>query len=215
MGWGQSKESGATEEPQNEEKPIKRRVGEENVEQSERATQGSIGSTQSQTRDLHRPLAIVETSVDNETEKIGVPINFTTTLALPIRGSGETTTSHDKKQENSVPWSCLEIAPPPVQPVDINLRQPEATTTPPAIGTVSESHYEEQAVEVEEKKLLIVTDTLLLSGPSEVTAETFREDKETLKEDSLQGPRAQDNSSYVSKKPVHKKRHTRTRCHGE
>ena len=230
MGWGQSKESGATEESQSQklENPMKRSLR-VHIEQSERATQGSIGSA-SRTRDLQPPAsAVVETSVDYETAKMRVPtINtdtsephtITTNQSLPLSGQGEATDtaeSDDKKprgtQEDSE--SCLEIAQPPVQPVD-TVRPSEATATPPAIGTVSGRHCKEQTVvEAEEKKLSIVADT---SKSHSTATEASREDDKEHKgtsEDRQQGPRAQDESDYVSKKPVRKKRHKRTRRHGE
>ena len=218
MGWGQSKESGAIEESQSQklEKPMKRSLR-VHVEQSERATQGSS--------------AVVETSVDYETAKMRVPTvnidtsephTITTIQSLPLSRQGEATDtaeSDDKKlrgtQEDSE--SCLEIAQPPVQPVDI-VRPSEATATPPAIGTVSGRHCKEQTVvEAEEKKLSIVADTA--KSHSTATEASRKDDKEHkgTSEDSQQGPRAQDESDHVSKKPVpvRKKRHKRTRHHGE
>ena len=230
MGWGQSKESGATEESQSQklEKPMKRSLR-VHVEQSERATQGSIGSA-SRTRDLQPPAsAVVETSVDYETAKMRVPtINtdtsephtITTNQSLPLSGQGEATDtaeSDDKKprgtQEDSE--SCLEIAEPPVQPVDI-VRPSEATATPPAIGTVSGRHCKEQTVvEAEEKKLSIVADTA--KSHSTATEASRKDDKEHkgTSEDRQQGPRAQNESDHVSKMSVRKKRNKRTRRHGE
>ena len=230
MGWGQSKESGATEESQSQklEKPMKRSLR-VHIEQSERATQGSIGYT-SRTRDLQPPAsAIFETSVDYETQKMKIPTvnidtsephTITTIQSLPLSRQGEATDtaeSDDEKpkgtQEDSE--SCLEIAQPPVQPVDI-VKPSEATATPPTIGTVSGRHCEVQAVvEVEEKKLSIVADTSKsYSTSTEASREDDKEHKGTS-EDRQQGPRAQDESDQVSKKPVRKKRHKRTRRHGE
>ena len=230
MGWGQSKESGATEESQSQklEKPMKRSLR-VHIEQSERATQGSIGYT-SRTRDLQPPAsANFETSVDYETEKMRIPTvnndtsephTITAIQSLPLSGQGEATDtaeSDDKKprgtQEDSE--SCLEIAQPPVQPVDI-VRPSEATATPPAIGAVSGRHCEEQTVvEAEEKKLSIVADTAKShSTATEASRKDDKEHKETS-EDRQQGPRAQDESDHVSKKSIRKKRHKRTRRHGE
>ena len=148
------------------------------------------------------------------------PHTITTIQSLPLSRQGEATDtaeSDDKKPKGTHEdsESCLEIAQPPVQPVDI-VKPSEATATPPAIGTVSGRHCEEQAVvEVEEKKLSIVADTSKsYSTSTEASREDDKEHKGTS-EDRQKGPRAQDESDQVSKKPVRKKRHKRTRRHGE
>jgi hypothetical protein len=124
---------------------------------------------------------------------------------------------------------------PAVQSVDI-ASQSEATTTPPAIGTVTAgSNCEEQdVVDEEEKKLLTVSDThsTVATGPesSGATAEVGRgerhgeggqeESKTAAQETQLKhGPRAQDGSHHASssiKKPAaQRKRRKRTGRHGE
>ena len=91
------------------------------------------------------------------------------------------------------------------------VREPEATATPPASGTVSGSHCEEQAVvEVEEKKQLIVAD---ISHSTDT--EASRDDHKRTSEDGQQGPRTKDESDHISKKHVRKKRYKQTRRHGE
>ena len=142
------------------------------------------------------------------------PHTVTITQSLPLSGQGEATDTvkSDDQRTRKDPESYLENLQPPVQPVDI-IRPPEATTTPPAISTVSGSHCEEQAVvEVEEKKLSIVGYTH--STDTEASREDAKEHKGTLV-DRQTGQRAQDESDHVSKKPVRKKRHKRARRHGE
>ena len=213
MGWGQSKQSKTTKQTQRKDKPVKKRVEIETVELSETA-QLSTGSSLHD-HDLQPP-----TSAVVETEKIvatvidtSEPHTATTAQSLPLSGQGEANdrAEIDDKRTWEDPESCPKSLQPPVQPVDI-VRPSEATTTPPAIGTVSGSNYEEQTVE---KKLSIVADT---SKSHSTATEALREDDNEHKgtsEDRQTGPRAQDESDRVSKKPVRKKRHKRTRHHGK
>ena len=206
---------------------MKKRTRKGNVEQSKTVTHGST----SRGGDLIQPLinggAVVETELEKKkvhTVPIATdtsePHTVTITQSLPLSGQGEATDTaeSDDQRTRKDPESYLESLQPPIQPVDI-VRPPEATTTPPAISTVSGSHCEEQTVVevLKEKKLLIVADTSRLHSTS---TESSREDDNKHKgtsEDSQQGPRAQDESDRVSKKPVpvRKKRHKRTRRHGE
>ena len=211
MGWGQSKQSKTTKQTQRKDKPVKKRV---------ETAQLSVGAS-SHGHDLQPP-----TSAVVETEKIvptitdtSEPHTVTTTQSLPLSGQGD---ANDKAETvmtrelgKILSESCPKSLQPPVQPVDID-RPSEATTTPPAIDTVSGSHCKEQAVvEVEEKKLSIIADT---SKSHSTATEASREDDKEHKgtsEDRQTGPRAQDENDHVSRKPVRKKRHKRTRRHGE
>ena len=213
---------------QEEAKPVKKRARKGNVEQSKTVTHRST----SRGGDLIQPLINSLSGAVVETEKKKVhtvpiatdtsePHTVTTTQSLPLSGQGEATDTakSDDQIIRKDPESYLENLQPPVQPVTVDIvRPPEATTTPPAIGTVSGSHCEEQTVvEVKEKKLLIVADTSRLHSTA---TESSREDDNKHKgtsDDSQQEPRAQDESDRVSKKPVpvQKKRHKRTRRHGE
>ena len=219
MGWGQSKQSKTTKQSQRKDKPMKKRVEKEGVELFDTA-QLSVGAS-SHGHDLQPPTsAVVETEKKVPTvTDTSEPHTATTTQSLPLSGQGE---ANDKAETvmtrelgKILSESCPKSLQPPVQPVDID-RPSEATTTPPAIGTVSGSHCKEPAVvEVEEKKLSIVADTSKShSTDTEASREDDKEHKGTL-EDRQTGPRAQDESDHVSKKPVRKKRHKRTRRHGE
>ena len=201
---------------------MKKRARKGDVEQSKTVTHGST----SRDGDLIQPLINSGAVVETEKKKVHtVPIatdtsephTVTITQSLPLSGQGEATdiAESDDQRTRKDPESYLENFQPPVQPVDI-VRPPEATTTPPAISTVSGSHCKEQTVvEVEEKKLSISTDTSKShSTATEASREDDKEHKGTT-EDRQTGPRAQDESDHVSKKPVRKKRHKRTRRHGE
>ena len=164
----------------------------------------------------------------------------TTQQALSLsQGPNRTTNTAEKDDENNKGTQegpepeCISLESEllPVQSVDI-IQQSEAITTPPAVATVLDSNREEQAVvEVEEKKLLTVSDThsVVATAPesSGATAEATREDKhgkETQEESKSatqetlikHKPRAQDGGDHASsKKPIWRKRHKRTGCHGE
>ena len=220
MGWGQSKQSKTTKQSQRKDKLVKKRVEKKGVELFDTA-QLSIGAS-SHGHDLQPPTsrAVVETEKKVPTvTDTSEPHTATTTQSLPLSGQGE---ANDKAETvmtrelgKILSESCPKSLQPPVQPVNTD-RPSEATTTPSAIGTVSGSHCEEQAVvEVEEKKLSIIADT---SKSYSTSTEASREDDKEHKGisgDRQQRPRAQDESDHVSKKPVRKKRHKRTRRHGE
>ena len=163
----------------------------------------------------------------------------TTTQALSL-SHGSCTAEKDNKfkdkgtQEGPEPKSVgLENAQFPAQSVHAAW-QSESPTTSPAISTVLNSHCEEQTVvEVEEKKVLTVSDTsmshsMVATAPesSGATAEASREEKcgkrtqeksKSAQETPLKnGPRAQDGSNHASfKKTVQRKRHKRTGRYGE
>ena len=106
--------------------------------------------------------------------------------------------------------------------------QSESPTTSPAISTVLNSHCEEQTVvEVEEKKVLTVSDTsmshsMVATAPesSGATAEASREEKrgkrtqeksKSAQETPLKnGPRAQDGSNHASFKKTVQRKKTQT-----
>ena len=183
-----------------------------------------------------------ETQKDVETEADLEPHSVTTTQALSL-SHGSCTAENDNKfkdkgtQEGPEPKSVgLENAQFPAQSVHATW-QSESPTTSPAISTVLNSHCEEQTVvEVEEKKVLTVSDTSMShsmvatahSAPesSGATAEASREEKrgkrtqeksKSAQETPLKnGPRAQHGSNHASfKKTVQRKRHKQTGRYGE
>ena len=166
------------------------------------------------------------------------PVNVTQALSLSHRPS---TAKKDGKfkdkgiQEGPEPKSVgLENAQFPAQSVHATW-QLESPTTSPAISTVLNSHCEEQTVvEVEEKKVLTVSDTsmshsMVATAPdsSGATAKASRKEKheKRMQEESKSaqeillkhGRRAQDENDHASsKKPVRRrKRHKRTGRYGE
>ena len=205
MGWGQSKESGATEDTRKEQKSMKWRVDEENIEQSKVV---KSMRTISQSRHFIQPPA---TSGSNEATGSG-------TIGRSIKYKGAV---KDEAQ------SSIEIAQPPVQ--DSNQQSDAATTS--AINMSLGSHCEEEAVvEVEEKKLVIVSNTsksyyltttapesFLFSETIGAALETIRENEGTQEESECsqknleRGSTGQNQSDHTSEM-VQRKRH---KHHGE
>ena len=222
MGWGQSKESGVTEEVQQEERPVDRGLSVE-------TTYASVQSRYQQ------PTTAIQVE---ETEKKRVLLTSDTSAVSSNVAKGDYRKREDTQADHE---SGVEFTQHPVQPNGI--KQSETSTDPSPMDTVLGSHHGKQAVvEVREKKLLILADTakshsigttlrpapesLLLSGASRATAEPLRSDKHlkgTQEKsesaqgnlDSEQGPRVQDGSDHASKKPIQRMRYKHTRCYGE
>ena len=217
----ESKRSRTTRQTQRKHKSVKRRVEKERIELPGTA-QPSTGAS-SQGHDLQPPRTkkrrkLRPTLADtSEPRELTVTTGQASTLNVRIDDDDKTLVSCSKKTGED--------------PEFLN-QQSEAVT---ATGTILDSHCEEQAiVEMEEKKVLIVSDTSMspsgtVATPPEssrVTAEASKEEKyvkgtqeksKSAQETPLKnGARAQDGSNHASsKKTVQRKRHKRTGRYGE